>query len=447
MTIGENLVSQLDRAIDSDTLNQIKLDLNNLSPPDIAHQLEVAPPRYRHILWRLIDKDTSGAVLHDLSDEFQSEFLTKMDGAEVALLTQGLNVDDVVDILQHLPEQVIPEVLKAMSVQDRQRIETVLVFDENTAGGLMDTDIITVRPDISVDVVLRYLRRFNQIPDTTDNLFVVSRNDAFMGNLPIGKLLTSSPSTMVVDAMNTDVKAINIGLLDSEVATRFQRYNLISAPVINDDNRLLGRITIDDVVDVITDDADHSLLAMAGLSDTEDTFSSIKRAAPRRAAWLGVNLFTAILASSAISLFEETLDQLVALAILMPIVASMGGVAGSQTLTVVIRGMALGQVDKNNLNWLISKEFAVSAINGIIYALLVGSLVSVWFQDGRIAMIMGLAMAINLIVAALTGTILPLVLKSLKIDPALAGSVVLTTITDIVGFVTFLGLAAVFLIS
>ena len=447
MTIGENLVSQLDRAIDSDTLNQIKLDLNNLSPPDIAHQLEVAPPRYRHILWRLIDKDTSGAVLHDLSDEFQSEFLTKMDGAEVALLTQGLNVDDVVDILQHLPEQVIPEVLKAMSVQDRQRVETVLVFDEKTAGGLMDTDIITVRPDISVDVVLRYLRRFNQIPDTTDNLFVVSRNDAFIGNLPIGKLLTSSPSTMVVDAMNTDVKAINIGLLDSEVATRFQRYNLISAPVINDDNRLLGRITIDDVVDVITDDADHSLLAMAGLSDTEDTFSSIKRAAPRRAAWLGVNLFTAILASSAISLFEETLDQLVALAILMPIVASMGGVAGSQTLTVVIRGMALGQVDKNNLNWLISKEFAVSAINGIIYALVVGSLVSVWFQDGRIAMIMGLAMAINLIVAALTGTILPLVLKSLKIDPALAGSVVLTTITDIVGFVTFLGLAAVFLIS
>ena len=447
MTIGENLVSQLDRAIDSDTLNQIKLDLNNLSPPDIAHQLEVAPPRYRHILWRLIDKDTSGAVLHDLSDEFQSEFLTKMDGAEVALLTQGLNVDDVVDILQHLPEQVIPEVLKAMSVQDRQRVETVLVFDEKTAGGLMDTDIITVRPDISVDVVLRYLRRFNQIPDTTDNLFVVSRNDAFIGNLPIGKLLTSSPSTMVVDAMNTDVKAINVGLLDSEVATRFQRYNLISAPVINDDNRLLGRITIDDVVDVITDDADHSLLAMAGLSDTEDTFSSIKRAAPRRAAWLGVNLFTAILASSAISLFEETLDQLVALAILMPIVASMGGVAGSQTLTVVIRGMALGQVDKNNLNWLISKEFAVSAINGIIYALVVGSLVSVWFQDGRIAMIMGLAMAINLIVAALTGTILPLILKSLKIDPALAGSVVLTTITDIVGFVTFLGLAAVFLIS
>ena len=446
MTIGDNLLSQLDSAINSKTLDQIKFDLNNLSPPDIAHQLETAPPRYRHILWGLINKDISGAVLHDLSDEIQFEFLTKMDGAEVALLTEGLNVDDVVDILQHLPEQVIPEVLKAMSVQDRQRVETVLIFDENTAGGLMDTEVITVRPDISVDVVLRYLRRFKQIPDTTDNLFVVSRNDTFMGNLPIGLLLTSSPSTMVSDLMNTEVKAINVDLVDSEVATRFQRYDLISAPVIDHNNRLLGRITIDDVVDVITDDADHSLLAMAGLSDTEDTFSSIGRTAPRRAAWLGVNLFTAILASSAISLFEEALEQLVVLAILMPIVASMGGVAGSQTLTVVIRGMALGQVEKSNLNWLMSKEFAVGAVNGLIYALVVGSLISLWFQDGRIAIIMGLAMAINLMAAALAGTILPVALKSLKVDPALAGSVILTTITDIVGFVSFLGLAAVFLI-
>ena len=446
MTIGDNLLSQLDSAINSETLDQIKFDLNNLSPPDIAHQLETAPPRYRHILWGLINKDISGAVLHDLSDEIQFEFLTKMDGAEVALLTEGLNVDDVVDILQHLPEQVIPEVLKAMSVQDRQRVETVLIFDENTAGGLMDTEVITIRPDISVDVVLRYLRRFKQIPDMTDNLFVVSRNDTFMGNLPIGLLLTSSPSTMVSDLMNTEVKAINVDLVDSEVATRFQRYDLISAPVIDHNNRLLGRITIDDVVDVITDDADHSLLAMAGLSDTEDTFSSIGRTAPRRAAWLGVNLFTAILASSAISLFEEALEQLVVLAILMPIVASMGGVAGSQTLTVVIRGMALGQVEKSNLNWLMSKEFAVGAVNGLIYALVVGSLVSLWFQDGRIAIIMGLAMAINLMAAALAGTILPVALKSLKVDPALAGSVILTTITDIVGFVSFLGLAAVFLI-
>ena len=246
--------------------------------------------------------------------------------------------------------------------------------------------------------------------------------------------------------MNTGVKAIDVNLIDSEVALRFQRYDLVSAPVIDDQNRLLGRITIDDVVDVIVEDADHSLLAMAGLSDTEDTFSSISRTAPRRAIWLGVNLITAIVASSAISLFEATLDKLVALAILMPIVASMGGVAGSQTLTVVIRGMALGQIERGNISWLLSKEFAVGIVNGLLYALLVGCIVSIWFQDVRMAVIIGLAMAINLIAAALTGTILPVILRSLKIDPALAGSVILTTITDIVGFVSFLGLAAVFLV-
>ncbi|MFT5038813.1 MAG: magnesium transporter, partial [Flavobacteriaceae bacterium] len=372
MNIEKNLLAKLDNAMDSVTLNQVRHTLNNLLPPDIAHQLETAPPKYRHILWELVDPDISGEVLQDLSDEIQLEFLKNMDGAEVASMTEGLNVDDIVDILQQLPDKVIPEVLKAMSAQDRQRIETILTYDEDTAGGLMDTEVITVRPDISVDVVLRYLRRFEEIPDITDNLFVVSRSDTFMGNLSIGKLLTSSSATTVREVMNSKVQAINVNLTDSEVAQIFQRYDLVSAPVIDEDGRLLGRITIDDVVDVIVEDADHSLLAMAGLSNTEDTFSSVAKTAPRRAIWLGVNLITAILASSAISLFESTLDELVALAILMPIVASMGGVAGSQTLTVVIRGMALGRVERSNLNWLLSKEFAVGAINGLLYALIVG---------------------------------------------------------------------------
>lgn len=446
MKLESNLLAKLDNAIDSITLNQVRHTLNNLSPPDIAHQLEIAPPKYRHILWELVDPDVSGEVLQDLSDEIQLEFLEKMDGAEVASITEGLDVDDIVDILQQLPDRVIPEVLKAMSAQDRLRVETILTYDEDTAGGLMDTEVITVRPDISVDVVLRYLRRFEEIPDTTDNLFVVSRSDIFMGNLSIGKLLTSSPATTVREVMNSEVQAIDVNLTDSEVAHRFQRYDLVSAPVIDEHGRLLGRITIDDVVDVIVEDADHSLLAMAGLSDTEDTFSSVARTAPRRAIWLGVNLITAILASLAISQFEATLDKLVTLAILMPIVASMGGVAGSQTLTVVIRGMALGQVEQSNLNWLMSKEFAVGVLNGILYAVIVGCLVSLWFNDWDMGIIIGLAMAINLMAAALAGTILPVLLRSLKIDPALAGSVILTTITDVVGFVSFLGLAAVFLI-
>ena len=446
MKLESNLLAKLDNAIDSITLNQVRHTLNNLSPPDIAHQLEIAPPKYRHTLWELVDPDVSGEVLQDLSDEIQLEFLEKMDGAEVASITEGLNVDDIVDILQQLPDRVIPEVLKAMSAQDRLRVETILTYDEDTAGGLMDTEVVTVRPDISVDVVLRYLRRFEEIPDTTDNLFVVSRSDIFMGNLSIGKLLTSSPATTVREVMNSEVQAIDVNLTDSEVAHRFQRYDLVSAPDIDEHGRLLGRITIDDVVDVIVEDADHSLLAMAGLSDTEDTFSSVARTAPRRAIWLGVNLITAILASLAISQFEATLDKLVTLAILMPIVASMGGVAGSQTLTVVIRGMALGQVEQSNLNWLMSKEFAVGALNGILYAVIVGCLVSLWFNDWDMGIIIGLAMAINLMAAALAGTILPVLLRSLKIDPALAGSVILTTITDVVGFVSFLGLAAVFLI-
>ena len=444
-TQNNNLLSKLGSAIDSVTLNQVRHTLNNLSPPDVAHQLETAPPKFRRILWELVDPEISGEVIHELSDEIKVEFLEEMDSVEVASLTEGLDVDDIVDILQQLPDRVIPEVLQAMSAQDRQRVESVLTYDEDTAGGLMDTKVITVRPDITVDVVLRYLRRFEEIPEITDNLFVVNRDDTFAGNLPLSMLLTSSPTTTVREVMNTGVQGIPVELTDSEVAQLFQRHDLVSAPVVDDENHLLGRITIDDVVDVIVEDADHSLLAMAGLSDTEDTFSSIGKTAPRRAVWLGVNLLTAILASTAISLFEDALDKVVALAILMPIVASMGGVAGSQTLTVVIRGMALGQIERGNLSWLLSKEFAVGALNGLLYALIVGCVVSLWFQDATMALIIGLAMAINLMAAALSGTLLPVLLKFLKIDPALAGTVILTTITDVVGFISFLGLATLFL--
>jgi magnesium transporter len=439
-----SLLARFGTAIDSGTLNQVRHILNNLSPPDIAHQLETAPPRLRNILWELVDPEISGEVLQELSDDIQMEFLNQMDGAEVASITEGLDVDDIVDILQQLPDRVIPEVLQAMSVQDRQRVESVLTYNEDTAGGLMDTEVITVRPDITVDVVLRYLRRHEELPDITDNLFVVSRNDTFLGTLPLSKMLTSSPSTSVREVMDTEVEAIHVNLTDSDVAQLFQRQDLVSAPVVDDQHRLVGRITIDDVVDVIVEDADHSLLAMAGLSDTEDTFSSISRTAPRRALWLGLNLLTAILASSAISLFEATLEKVVALAILMPIVASMGGVAGSQTLTVVIRGMALGQIERDNLKWLLTKEFAVGALNGMLWAIVMGAIVSVWFGDWTIALVIAAAMAINLVAAAVAGTLLPVMLRSLKIDPALAGSVILTTVTDIVGFVSFLGLATVF---
>jgi len=439
-----SLLTKLGTGIDPGTLNQVRHILNSLSPPDIAHQLETAPPRSRDVLWQLVDSEIAGEVLQELSDDIQQEFLNQMDGAEVASVTEGLDVDDIVDILQQLPDQVIPEVLQAMSAQDRQRVESVLTYPEDTAGGIMDTEMITVRPDITIDVVLRYLRRFEELPDITDTLFVVSRTDTFLGNLSLSKMLTSSPSTTVREVMNTEIEAIPVDLIDSDVAQLFQRQDLVSAPVVDSQHRLVGRITIDDVVDVIVEDADHSLLALAGLSDTEDTFSSIGRTAPRRALWLGLNLLSAILASTAISMFEATLDKVVALAILMPIVASMGGVAGSQTLTVVVRGMALGQIERDNIKWLLSKEFVVGALNGILWALVMGALVSLWFGDWTMALIIGLAMCINLMAAAISGTLLPVILRRIKIDPALAGTVILTTVTDIVGFVSFLGLATVF---
>ncbi len=436
-------LASVNELMDSSNVRLLRHMLNDLMPADIADQIESAPPKARRVLWDLVDTEFEGEVIGELSEELRGEILKEMKSHEVASLTEGLDPDDVADILQQLPEKVIPEVLQAMTVQDRQRVETVLTYDEDTAGGLMNTDTITVRPDMTLDVVLRYLRRHEEIPEITDSIFVVNREDTFLGILPLGKLLTSSPNITVREITVTKVEAIPADMPDSDVAHLFEKHDWVSAPVVNEDNKLLGRITIDDVVDVIMDDADHSLLGLAGLSDEEETFASIGRTAPRRAIWLGVNLITAILASSVISIFEATIDKVVALAILMPIVASMGGVAGSQTLTVVIRGMALGQVSRNNLRWLLSKEFAVGALNGIVWASVMGGVAAVWFQDPMIAAIIAAAMVINLIAAALAGAALPVILKACKIDPALAGGVALTTITDVVGFLSFLGLATV----
>ena len=442
----EYLLAYLEGSINSESIDSVKKSLNSLSAQEIAHQIESTPSKFRQIIWSLVDPDTSGEVMHDLSDEIQNEILEDMDASSVALLTSGLDIDEVVDILQHIPEQIIPTVLNQMSKQDRKRIEEVLTYPEDTAGGMMNPDVITVRPDITVKIVLRYLRRFESIPSNYDNIFVVDRSDKFIGTLPINKLLTSSSSKTIDQLIERDYKVINANISDSDVAMTFKIFNLVSAPVVDDDNNLLGQITIDDAVDIIVDDADHSLLALSGLSDTEDTFLSVKKTAPKRSLWLGLNLITAIIASSAIDIFRDTLEQLVALAVLMPIVASMGGVAGSQTLTVVIRGIALGQVEKKNIKWLFSKEFAVGAINGLCFSLVTGLVVALWFDNPMLAVIMASAMVLNLLTAAIAGTLIPIILKAFNADPAVAGSVVLTTITDVVGFVSFLGLSSVLLV-
>ena len=439
-------LDQLNQALDSGALVKVRRLLDSLPAADVAHVLESSPPKARAVLWRLIEIDREREVLPFLSDDIRSQFLRQMDTEEVASITEGLEADDVADILQQLPDRVIREVLELMDLQDRQRVEHVLSYPEDTAGRLMNTDAITVRPKTLIEVVLRYLRRHDELPEMMDNLIVVNRRDEYIGLLPLRRVLVSDPGTTVREIMNTDIDAIPANMDDREVANLFERNDWVSAPVVDSDGKMIGRITIDDVVDVIREDADHSLMSLAGLGEDEDTFGSVLKTAPRRAVWLGINLLTAFMASAVINVFEATLDKVVALAILMPIVASMGGVAGTQTLTVVIRGIALGQVGSNNSTWLINKELLVGVINGLCWSLVVAVAAALWFDDLLIGAIIAGATVINLITAALAGATIPILLDKLNIDPALAGGVALTTITDIVGFMSFLGLATWFYI-
>ena len=444
LATSQKSLDRLSAALESGTFLDVRRMLNGLSPADVAHLLESSPPKYRHILWQMVEMDQEGEVLGELSDELRARFLSDMDAAEVAMITEDMEDDDVADILQQVPDRITQEVLNAMDHQDRTRLEQVMHYPDDCAGGLMNTDTITIRARLTLDVVLRYLRRHDEIPKMTDNLIVVNRSDQFIGLLSLRTLLVSDPSVSVREMMQTDVEPIPVDMSDTEVARLFERNDWVSAPVVNSDGRLLGRITIDDVVDVIREDADHSFMSMAGLDEEEDTLAPVSRAAPRRAVWLGINLATAFVASSMINLFQDTIEKVVALAVLMPIVASMGGIAGTQTLTVLIRGIAMGQVGKNNQLWLVNRELLIGVINGLLWASVVAVAASVWFEDWLIGLIIAAAMVINLITAALTGAVIPLLMTRAKIDPALAGGVVLTTVTDVVGFVSFLGLATLF---
>lgn len=431
-------------ALESGAFDDIRRMLRGMSPAEVAKLVESTPPRVRTLLWQLIDKEDEGEVLQYVNEELAAHFLRHRNTADIISLVEGFDTDDFADLLQELPHTVMKQVLESLDDQNRYRIETILSYPEDTAGGLMDTDIITIRPDISLDVVLRYLRRHESLPDTTDNLHVVNRVGKFVGILPLTKLLIKDPGMSVRDAMDTDAKAIPADTHAKEVAQMFEREDLVTAPVVDESGVLLGRITVDDVVDVILEGADHSLMSMAGLDEFEDTFAPVWKTTRRRAVWLGINLLTAFLASYVIGLFEGTLEKVVALAVLMPIVASMGGIAGNQTLTLVIRGMALGHVGTANARWLLTKEVSVGFLNGIIWSVVVGAIAAAWFSDPLLGSVLAAAMIINLIVAAIAGASLPMLLDKVGIDPALSGGVILTTITDVVGFCSFLGLATLY---
>ena len=437
-----------------DTLNQVietfthrsadetRILLSSLRPAEVANVLESFPPKVRGVMWGLIEEENQNLALQHLNEDVRGDFLEGMDTAQLVAAGDDLDTDDFADILQQLPQSITTQVLAALDERDRARVEAVLSYDEDSAGGLMNTDTITVRPRHALELVFRYLRLRKDLPETTDALIVVNSRDEYLGMLPFAKLLTSDPTVTVREVMDSEAPALSVDMSDTEVARLFSDQDLVSAAVVDSQGKLVGRITIDDVVDVIIEDADEAVLARAGLDIDEDTFAPVRRSVRRRAIWLGINLITAFIAAAVINVFEDTIAKVVALAVLMPIVASMGGIAGTQTLTLVIRGEALGHLGSANRLWLLNREFIIAVLNGLLWATLVAITAAIAFQDTSLGLVIAAAMVITIVVAAISGSLLPSILRSLNIDPAIAGGVVLTTITDVTGFFVFLGLAS-----
>ncbi|MCS4280573.1 magnesium transporter [Stenotrophomonas sp. TWI273] len=436
----------LSDALDSGRLGPVRRLVNTLAPAEIGNLLESLPPGKREIVWGLVDPEDDGEVLVHVGEEVRESLLADMDPDEIIAAVEDLDIDDLADLVEDLPDTVIDEVLKSMDRENRERLEQVLSYPEDSAGRLMNPDVVTVRADVNVDVVLRYLRLRGELPDHTDHLFVVSRRHQYLGRLSLAALVTHEDNTPINRLIDDEQPAIDVGESADEVARQFSDHDWVSAPVVDDNNILLGRITIDDVVDIIRSQAEHQALGAAGLDEEEDLFSPIKRAVRGRVVWLGINLCTAFLAASVIGQFELTLQKVVALAVLMPIVAGVGGNAAVQVLTLMVRGIALGQVGQSNARILLWKESRVALINGTLIGTVVGIIAYLWFHSFLLSLVITLALIINFCAAALAGVLLPLLLKRMNVDPAVAGTVVVTAVTDVMGFFSFLGLASLILL-
>lgn len=433
-------------ALESGSAEALADTIASMHPADIADVLEALAPAQRQQLWSLVSPSVMGEVLAEVAMSVRPGLLEVLDDQVLVQAVSRLDTDDIADLIPDLPEEVVSRLLFVLDKKEREQLDAVLAYPEDTAGGLMDVDVLTIRDDISIDVAMRYLRRLGSVPVDTNKLFVVDHKGKLTGTLFLSTLLTEQPDIKVQDVMKTEVVKFNVMSPATDVAAAFEKYNLITAPVVDEQNRLVGRITIDDVVDVIREEADHSLMAPAGLRDDEDIFAPVGRSTRNRAVWLGVNLLTAILASWVIGLFEHTIQKVVALAVLMPIVASMGGNAGIQTVTLVVRGMALGLVTDANARQVLVRELMIGVLNSMVWAIAVALVVAFWFQNSLLALVIGLAMIINLVIAAMAGVSIPILVRRLGIDPALASGVALTTVTDVIGFLSFLGLAAIMLV-
>ena len=432
--------------LNSGGMRSARLMIHSLHPAEVARLLESMPLRERAVLWEMVSSDDEGDVLVEVADEVRDGLIKGMQTEDLIAATEGMELDDLADLLVDLPETLTREVLQSLDHQDEERLRQVLAYDEDSAGGLMNVDVVTVRPDVTLEVVSRYLRARGEMPDGTDSIFVVDRDNGYVGTLFLSRLLTNDEDMIVANIMSTNILPIPAHTPSTQVVWEFENRDLLSAPVVDDDYRIVGRITVDDVVDVIRDEAEHSLMSAAGLDEEDDMFAPVFKSARRRALWLGINLCTAFLAAAVVDVFQTTIDKIVLLAVLMPVVPSMGGVAGSQSLTIITRAMALGQIDRTNARRIMRKEVLVGLLNGVGWAIVVAVLTYLWFRDWRIGGVIGAAMIINLFVAAFAGFAIPLTLKRLNIDPALAGGVVLTTVTDVIGYMAFLGLGAALLL-
>ena len=418
--------------------------LSEMTPSELAYVIESSPPHERKIIWDLIQLDTEGEVLGELDESLREDLLAGMNPEEISAAISDLEVDDLADILQTLPEKITNEVLSLMNSRDRGRVEKILDYPEESAGGLMNTDVITVRAENSIELVMRYLRFLKELPQNTDDIYVVSKKDEYLGILPITKILTSDPNLTVREVMDTEFSPLSIESDQIDIYNQFKTKDLFSAPVVDENNHLLGRITVDDIIEVAADEAEQDFIGFAQIE--EDIFASPKKSIRNRLLWLSINLLTAIIAAFSISIFEDVIEQVVYAAILMPIVASMGGIAATQTLGIYIRAEAMRQLNRNNLRYLFRREFIVALANCVVFSLAIYAITTFWFANPSLSLAISLAMIFNLLAAAIFGFLFPHLLRKFGYDPAIAGGVVITTFTDIIGFVSFLGIIS-FLIA
>jgi magnesium transporter len=426
-------------------LNELQRRLEPMHPADVAYVLEALPLDERLIVWDLVNSEQEGEILLEVSDAVRETLIDSMERNELVAAAETLDTDELADLVPDLPHEVVADVFQGLSVEEREQLRAAMSYPEESVGSIMDFDMVTVREDVTLEVVLRYLRRFDELPDHTDQLFVVDRDDRLKGVLPLNILLVNEVEVEVGALMQTEFVELEPDDLADEAAKAFERYDLVSAPVVDPDGKLVGRVTVNAVVDIIREEADSEQLAQAGLREEEDIFASVWDSVKNRWAWLAINLVTAFVASRVIGAFEDSIEKLVALAALMPIVAGIGGNSGNQTITMIVRAIAMGQVQPDAAQRLLRKEVGVALINGLIWGSLLG--IAAWWLYGNFAlgMVMTAAMMLNLLLASTAGVVIPLLREKFGADPAVGGSVMITALTDSGGFFIFLGLATLFL--